>query len=138
MAKPITVPARARLIEALLQGGQLTPIVENGVVDRYVLIMPDGTERIIHATMILKMLDDGLLAPAPEGSHLVLTAAGRRYRLNRAPERKRPQAPPVSFYLGRTETYRRLKALDDISEPYGGRSRMLQMIADGKLKLVRQ
>ncbi len=44
------------------------------------------------------------------------------------------RAPPFSFYIGADEIRtRRIKALDKIAEPFGGRSRMIQQIADGEL-----
>ena len=136
MAKPYRIPARAVVCAALREGGVIATFpATNGVGRRHLLVLASGEQRHLHLGLVAGMIEDGLLHE--ENGQFTLTEAGRRYERTTKPSRRVPQAPPVSFYLGKPDVaLERVRRLEEIALPYGGRSRFLQLLADGVLRVV--
>lgn len=136
MAKPFIIPARVKVCSVLRAGGKLFAGETTG---RRFMLHNERGELVqrVSLGLISNMVKDGLLTQA--GDEMRLTPAGVRYMPDPAGKRLNRQTPGITLYLGKEDVMvRRLRALDELAEPYGGRSRLLQMIADGEFNLTRK
>ena len=119
-------PQRRSIIQAMRSGVNLMLDADNRVML--------GNKQV-KWTILNGMLKDGFIQRVEnEVDRFELTELGKTAQPKGSTPRHVARPTSIAIYLGVPEvSQRRIAELDRIAEPYGGRSVMMQMIADGKL-----
>lgn len=119
-------PQRWSIIQAMRSGVNL-------MLDADGRVMLDNKQ--VKWTILNGLLKAGYVRRAEnEIDRFELTELGKTARPKGSSPRNVARPTSIAIYLGVPEvSQKRIAELDRIAEPFGGRSVMLQMIADGKL-----
>lgn len=124
--------ARYELLERMRNGGHELKIVPDRFGQLHV-----GDQPIRRKTIVDSLVADGYVKRNSDGT-FELTTKGRTARGKNLTSATTPRPRNLVVYLGTAPHYTiRKEALERLAEEYGGLSKMVQMIADEELKLVR-